>query len=174
VLAGRFTLKHWTQAVEQWIARLNGLARWCPEFDLPVIGEEERSFLLQQICFGSFSARDIEEKPVWPVLKSWLSPGQEELLDQYAPERLQLPHGRRAPIRYTADGPPVLSARIQDLYDLTQTPTIAMGREPLVIEILAPNQRPVQVTQDLAGFWETTYPTIKKALQKRYPKHEWR
>jgi ATP-dependent helicase HrpB len=49
-----------------------------------------------------------------------------------------------------------------------------MGRQPLVVEILAPNQRPVQVTQDLAGFWTHTYPTLKKALQKRYPKHEWR
>ena len=79
-----------------------------------------------------------------------------------------------ARIRYAADASPVLSARIQDLYGLTQTPTIAMGRIPLVVEILAPNQRPVQVTQDLAGFWATTYPTLKKTLQKRYPKHEWR
>ena len=68
----------------------------------------------------------------------------------------------------------MLSARIQDLYGLTQTPTIAMGRQPLVVEILAPNQRPVQVTQDLAGFWTHAYPALKKALQKRYPKHEWR
>jgi ATP-dependent helicase HrpB len=79
-----------------------------------------------------------------------------------------------ARIRYAADAAPILSARIQDLYDLTQTPTIAMGRMPLVVEILAPNQRPVQVTQDLAGFWTTAYPALKKALQKRYPKHEWR
>jgi ATP-dependent helicase HrpB len=55
-----------------------------------------------------------------------------------------------------------------------QTPTIAMGRQPLVVEILAPNQRPVQVTQDLAGFWQNTYPALKKELQKRYPKHAWR
>jgi ATP-dependent helicase HrpB len=91
VLAGRFTLKHWTPAVEQWIARLNSLARWCPEFDLPTIGDEERFFLLQQICLGSFSAREIEDKPVWPVLKSWLSAGQEDLIEQYAPERFPLP-----------------------------------------------------------------------------------
>jgi ATP-dependent helicase HrpB len=174
VLTGRFTLKHWTPAVEQWIARLNGLAQWCPEFGLPTINEEERLFLLQQICLGSFSAKEIEDKPVWPVLKAWLSPGQEDLLDTYAPERLPLPCGRSARIRYAADAPPVLSARIQDLYGLTQTPTIAMGRQPLVVEILAPNQRPVQVTQELAGFWSKTYPSLKKELQKRYPKHEWR
>jgi ATP-dependent helicase HrpB len=174
VLDGRFTLKHWTPAVEQWIFRLNTLVRCCPELGLPAIGEAERCFLLQQICLGSFSAQDIKDTPVWPVLKSWLSPGQEELLDTHAPERLPLPGGRRGRIRYAADAPPVLSATMQDLYDLTQTPTIAMGRQPLVVEILAPNQRPVQVTQDLAGFWQNTYPALKKELQKRYPKHMWR
>ncbi len=174
VLAGRFALKHWTPAVDQWIGRLNGLAQCCPELGLPTIGEADRAFLLQQICLGAYSARELLEQPVWPVLKAWLSPGQEDLIDTHAPERLQLPNGHKARLRYAADAPPVLSARIQDLYDLTQTPTIAMGRQPLVIEILAPNQRPVQVTTDLAGFWTTTYPEIKKELQKRYPKHEWR
>ncbi|MGQ4808778.1 ATP-dependent RNA helicase HrpB [Candidatus Entotheonellaceae bacterium PAL068K] len=174
VLAGRFTLKHWTPAVEQWICRLNGLARWCPELGLPAINNQERLFLLQQICLGSLSARDMQTQPVWPVLKDWLTPSQATLLDTHAPERLALPSGRQARIRYAEDTPPVLSARIQDLYGLTQTPTIAMGRQPLVVEILAPNQRPVQVTQDLANFWTHTYPEVKKTLQKRYPKHEWR
>jgi ATP-dependent helicase HrpB len=174
VLAKRFVLKQWTPAVEQWIARLNGLAAWCPELGLPVIDHEARAFLLQQICLGSMSAREIVDRPVWPVLKAWLTPGQEALLEEHAPERLRLPGGRHTRIRYAPDTPPVLTARIQDLYDLTQTPVIAMGRQPLVIEILAPNERPVQVTTDLAGFWATTYPTLKKALQKRYPKHEWR
>jgi ATP-dependent helicase HrpB len=174
VLAGRFTLKHWTPAVDQWICRLNGLAQWCPELGLSAISDADRGFLIQQICLGSFSARELDGRPVWPVLKGWLSPGQEELLDAYAPEWLLLPSGHRARIRYAEDATPVLSARIQDLYDLDQTPTIAMGRQPLVIEILAPNQRPVQVTQDLAGFWKTAYPVIKKQLQKRYPKHQWR
>jgi ATP-dependent helicase HrpB len=174
VLSGRLTLKHWTPAVDQWLYRLNALAHWCPELGLTPIGEAERFFLLQQMCLGSFSAKEIEDKPVWPVLKDWLAPGQETLLEAYAPERFLLPCGRSARIRYTADAPPVLSARIQDLYGLTQTPTIAMGRQPLAVEILAPNQRPVQVTGDLAGFWTHTYPALKKALQKRYPKHEWR
>ncbi|MEE9148438.1 MAG: ATP-dependent helicase C-terminal domain-containing protein, partial [Candidatus Tectomicrobia bacterium] len=174
VLAGRFTLKHWTAAVDQWIYRLNGLAQWCPEFNLPAVGQEDRLFLVQQICLGSFSSRDLVGQPVWPVLKQWLSPGQEELIDTHAPERFQLPSGRKARIRYAEDAPPVLSAQIQDLYDLNHTPTIAMGRQPLVIEILAPNQRPVQITTDLAGFWTHTYSALKKQLQKRYPKHEWR
>jgi ATP-dependent helicase HrpB len=174
VLAGRFRLKHWTPAVEQWICRLNGLAQWCPELGLPAISETDRTVIIQQLCLGSFSAKDIADKPVWPVLKSWLSPGQEELIDTYVPERLQLPGGRQARIRYIANAPPVLSAQIQDLYDLHQAPTIAMGRQQLVVEILAPNQRPVQMTQDLAGFWRDTYPGLKQTLQKRYPKHIWR
>ena len=174
VLTGRFALKHWTPAVEQWIYRLNALALWCPELGLPLMHDADRAFLVQQICLGSYSARELAEAPVWPVLQAWLSPDQEALIEQHAPERFQLPGGRRAHIRYVMDGPPVLSATIQDLYGLERTPTIAMGRQPLVVEILAPNQRPVQVTQDLAGFWQTTYPEVKKALQKRYPKHEWR
>ena len=87
--------------------------------------------------------------------------------------RLDLPGGHKARIRYAADAPPVLSARIQDLYDLHETPTIAMGRTPLLIEILAPNQRPVQVTQDLPGFWVKHYPALRKQLMRRYPKHAW-
>jgi ATP-dependent helicase HrpB len=174
VLAGRFTLKQWTPAVDQWLYRLNGLAQWCPELGLPAIDDADRLFLVQQMCLGSYSARELSEATVWPVLKSWLSPGQEALIEQHAPERYHLPGGRRARIRYAADGPPVLSAPIQDLYDLQHTPTIAMGRQSLTVEILAPNQRPVQVTQDLASFWQTTYPELKKTLQKRYPKHEWR
>jgi ATP-dependent helicase HrpB len=174
VMNGRMTLKQWTPAVEQWICRLNSLAAWCPELGLPVIGDEDRLFLLQQICLGSYSAKDVRDQPVWPWLKDWLAAGQEALMDQYAPVHLTLPNGRRGRIRYAADAPPMLSARIQDLYDLNRTPAVAMERQPLIVEVLGPNQRPLQVTQDLAGFWQTTYPELKKTLQKRYPKHEWR
>ena len=174
VLAGRFKLKHWTPEVEQWICRLNQLAQWCPDLGLAAIDDADRLFLTQQICLGCYSSRDIVNRPVWPVLKAWLAPGQEDLIEQHAPERLQLPSGHRARIRYAEDAPPTLSARIQDLYGLQETPLIAMGRQPLLLEILAPNQRPVQVTTDLAHFWQTTYPELKPQLRKRYPKHEWR
>jgi ATP-dependent helicase HrpB len=139
-----------------------------------VIGVEDRLFLLQQICLGCYSAKDIRDQPVWPWLKAWLSAGQEALMDQYAPAHLILPNGRRGHIHYALDTPPVLSARIQDLYDLDQMPMVAMGRQPLTVAVLGPNQRPLQITQDLAGFWQTTYPELKQTLQKRYPKHEWR
>ncbi len=174
VMHRRLTLKQWTPAVEQWICRLNGLAQWCPELGLPAIDDADRLFLLQQICLGCYSAKDIRDQPVWPWLQDWLSAGQEALIEQYAPAYITLPSGRRGRIRYAADAPPVLSARIQELYDLNHTPTVAMGRQTLIVEVLGPNQRPLQVTQDLAGFWQTTYPELKKTLQKRYPKHEWR
>jgi ATP-dependent helicase HrpB len=138
------------------------------------MGDADRLLLMQQICLGCFSSRDIVNRPVWPVLNAWVTPGQKDLIDQHAPDRLQLPSGHRARIRYAEDTPPTLSARIQDLYGLQETPSIAMGQQPLLIEILAPNQRPVQVTTDLASFWDTTYPELKPQLQKRYPKHEWR
>jgi ATP-dependent helicase HrpB len=70
--------------------------------------------------------------------------------------------------------PPVLAARIQELYDVTAGLRVAAGRVPVVIQVLAPNHRPIQVTQDLANFWRESYPKIKLELQRKYPKHEWR
>ena len=96
-----------------------------------------------------------------------------ELINREAPERFTLPTGRRARLRYDVGKPPVLSARLQDLFGLQQTPRLAGGRILCVVEILAPNQRPVQITQDLAGFWTNTYPLVRKELRGRYPKHAW-
>lgn len=174
VLAGNCPLKAWDDAVRQWIARLNFAARSCPEQEFPAIGAEEEELLLQQICRGATSFREVRDRPVWPVLRQWLSAGQNDLLDRWFPERLALPSGRKARLRYSDQGPPVLSARIQELFDLRSTPALAGGRVSLVLEILAPNHRPVQVTSDLAGFWRETYPTLKSELSRRYPKHEWR
>ena len=75
---------------------------------------------------------------------------------------------------YGGDIPPYFSTRLQDLYDVRQTPRIAMGRVTLTVHLLAPNQRPVQITQDLAGFWRDHYPRVKSELARKYPTHEWR
>jgi len=174
VLAGRLVLKHWDHAVEQWITRLNLLSGWCPELGLPRLEEADRRHLIEQICLGAFSSKDIKDREVKPLVMSWLSDEQRALLDRHAPERLALPNGRTPKVNYVADGPPYLALRIQELYDVTRTPSIAMGRVPVVLHILAPNMRPVQVTQDLAGFWREHYPRIKAELQRKYPKHEWR
>jgi len=105
---------------------------------------------------------------------SWLSEAQRQLLDKHAPERLTLPNGRTPKVTYEAAGSPHIALRIQDLYDVTQTPKIAMGRVPVVVHILTPGMKPVQVTQDLANFWREHYPKIKSELARKYPKHLWR
>jgi ATP-dependent helicase HrpB len=173
VTAGRMVLNEWGEAVEQWIVRVNCLRTWMPELELPPITGEGRAMLVEQVCHGAVSYKEIKDKPVWPVVKSWLSAQQQAWVEQYAPERLELPGGRRAKITYASDGPPKLAARIQDLYGVKEL-AVAQRRVPLLIEILAPNQRPVQVTQNLANFWRETYPKLKQELQRKYPKHEWR
>ncbi len=160
VAAGNLVLKQWDRGVEQWIARLNTLAEAMPEFDLPHFGDDERLAIYEQICLGSFTYKQIKDKPVLHHVKSILAPHQQGLIERYAPDRLALPNGKRARIRYRTGESPVLSAQLQHLYDVTDTPTIADGRIRLRVEILAPNQRPVQITEDLAGFWENSYAEV--------------
>lgn len=174
VCAGRLILKEWTHDVEQWILRLNCLAKWCPELDLPPITEEDRRHLIEQLCHGASGYKDIKDKPVKPLIKSWLSPAQQELLEKHAPERLTLGNGRAAKVVYEAGAQPHIALRIHDLFDVNSTPLIALGRVPVTVQILAPNMRPVQITQDLASFWREHYPRIKQELQRKYPKHHWR
>jgi ATP-dependent RNA helicase HrpB len=174
VLAGRLPLNDWDESVEQWLLRLNLLAKWCPELALPPIGEEDRRHLVEQVCHGSFSGKDLKDKPVKPVVHSWLSAAQQALLARHAPERLTLANGRNTKVIYDSANPPYIAMRIQHLYGVTATPHIAMSRVPVLVHILAPSQRPVQITQDLPGFWREHYPRIKQELQRKYPKHEWR
>jgi ATP-dependent helicase HrpB len=108
------------------------------------------------------------------MVKAWLAAGQERWLEELLPERIELPNGRKSKITYKPDSPPVIAARIQDLYGITGEIRIARGKVPLVIQVLAPNQRPIQVTQNLGNFWKESYPKIKQELQRKYPKHEWR
>ncbi len=174
VESGACTLKSWDNAVDQWIVRLNLLADWRPEFELPKISADDRRMLVEQVCHGATSYKEIKERPVWPVVKSWLSSAQQRLLDDFAPERLQLPKGRAFKIIYAPNSPPTIAARIQDLYGVEGDLRIAGGSIPLVIQVLAPNHRPIQVTQNLANFWKESYPKIKLELQRKYPRHEWR
>jgi ATP-dependent helicase HrpB len=174
VIAGRLVLNDWDHAAEQWILRLNLLSQWCPELALPPINDEDRRHLIEQICHGAFGYKDIKDKPVKGILKAWLSPALQDLLDKHAPERLNLSNGKTPKISYELGNPPHIALRIQELYDINTTPKIAMGRVPVLLHVLAPNMRPVQITQDLAGFWREHYPRLKQELQRKYPKHEWR
>lgn len=174
VLAGRLELHKWNDQVEAWIARVNTLAEGCPDIGVSAIDDEARTLMVQEICWGAVCRRDLKDRAVWPVVKAWLTPSQREMLDKQVPERIRLPSGLNARIRYEPGQPPVLAATIQKLYDLNETPKIGFGRIPVLIEALAPNQRPQQKTQDMASFWATSYPLIRKELKGRYPKHEWR
>jgi ATP-dependent helicase HrpB len=174
VTAGRLQLSKWDHTVSQWILRLNLLAQWCPDLQLPPIKDEDRRHILEQICLGAVSYKEVKDREVRAAVQSWLSPGQRELVDRYAPERVTLANGRTPKVTYEANTPPFISLRIQELFGVTEIPAIAMNRVPLRVHILAPSMRPVQVTQDLANFWREHYPRIKSELQRKYPKHEWR
>ncbi|MEY2548575.1 MAG: ATP-dependent helicase HrpB [Verrucomicrobiota bacterium] len=174
VLSGNCPLKHWDNAVEQWIARVNFVATEFPDLQFSRIGDAEKLLLLEQLCQKATSYKEIKERNVMPVVKSWLNPGQQQALDDLAPERIKLPTGRAAKIIYADNAAPTIAARIQDLYDTPRGLTIGRGRIPLRIEVLAPNNRPIQITNDLETFWREGYPKVKKELQRKYPKHVWR
>ena len=174
VLAGRIKLEAWDDTVEQWITRVNRLAEWFPELEVNPLTDADRATLVEQICYGELGARALKDKPVMPVLRDWLTAEQLAVLDDYLPERLVMGNGRRSKLRYEKEGPPILSARIQELYGIEGKFAVGHGRVPVKFEILAPNQRPIQVTDDLTNFWREQYPKIKAELSRRYPRHEWR
>ncbi len=174
VLAGRIAIDAWDEAVEQWITRVNRMAEWFPEMEVNPVTDADRKTLIEQICYGELSARGVKGKEVMPTLRDWLTAEQLAALDECLPERLTMANGRRSRLTYSKEGPPVLSARIQELYGVDGKFALGRGRVPVRIEVLAPNQRPIQVTEDLGSFWREIYPKIKPELSRRYPRHEWR
>ena len=108
-----------------------------------------------------------------PALKAFLSREQRKRLDESAPATLVVPSGRSVSLDYAAKELPVLAVKLQELFGLAATPTVAGGRVAVLIHLLSPAGRPVQITRDLKGFWEYGYPQVRKELQGRYPKHPW-
>jgi ATP-dependent helicase HrpB len=175
VISGRLVLKAWDANVERWIGRMNVVADHCAELGVPGLRDSDRRFLVAQICHGARSYKDIKSRDVRPVLKTWLSREQLAAVDAYAPERVRIKNGRDPRVLYDdpANGP-YIAIRIQDLYDTHELPLICMGKVRVRAHILAPNHRTVQITDDLASFWQDGYERAKKDLRGRYPKHEWR
>jgi len=95
------------------------------------------------------------------------------VLNQVAPARIRLPSGRQLRVRYARNQAPWAASRLQDFFGLWETPRVAGGQVSLVLHLLAPNQRPVQITTDLASFWQRLYPKVRRELSRRYPKHVW-
>jgi ATP-dependent helicase HrpB len=173
VLKGNLDIPGWDEGIEEWILRVNLLAGWCPDKEIPVIDEAARRIMLEELCFGAVCRKDLREANVKAVVHDWLTWNQQQWIEKEVPDRFKMPTGHRARIRYEAGHKPVLSAMIQDFFGMTKTPTIAFGRIPLVVELLAPNRRPVQITEDLESFWRTAYPELRPALSRRYPRHKW-
>lgn len=130
--------------------------------------------LLRDACDGCRGRADLEGKPWRDWLAGHLGRQGMAAIDEFAPERLQVPSGSWIRLDYGAAGaPPVLAVRLQEMFGCTATPMVAGGRLKVLLHLLGPNYRPEQVTDDLAGFWVRTYPQVRKDLRGRYPKHSW-
>lgn len=171
VASGELKLKCWNHRVEDLIERINFVSEHFPEYEVPPITTEDRVTLLEQICYGATTEKDLNALEVIPAIRDWLTAEQLPMLDTCAPEKIPTNSKGKLKLRYE-NGRAILCARIQQLYDME--PVHIANRVPVVYEILAPNHRPVQVTDDLETFWINSYPAIKKDLKGRYPKHEWR
>ncbi|MBI2686403.1 MAG: ATP-dependent helicase HrpB [Acidobacteria bacterium] len=175
------------RAVEAGLARFAGaeeledlLSRWrfaAAYGGPPVPDAEVQIQALETACYGRKSFAELRELlgagGLERVLLDNLQSGQRDLLDRLAPERIRLPGGRQTKVRYVDGQPPSVASRLQDFFGMKETPRVAGGRVNVVVQLLAPNHRPVQMTQDLAGFWERLYPQLRKELGRRYPRHAW-
>ncbi len=159
--------------VASFLARLRFLRQWRPELALPTFDEPQLAALLPALAAGRRSLAELRRAPVLESLRGMVTPAQLAALEREAPERLAVPSGSRIRLQYEEGRPPVLAARIQELFGLAETPRLAGGRVPVLVHLLAPNGRPQQVTDDLASFWRTTYPQVRKELRARYPRHAW-
>ena len=151
--------------------RLRFLAAYCPELGLATAEEELLAEPIRRIAAGKRALDELGD--LLPAIVATLPHAARAALDRDAPERFALPSGKSTAIRYPSGRPPVAAARLQELFGLAATPRLARGRVPLVLEILSPSRRPVQVTDDLASFWSKTYTEVRKELRGRYPKHAW-
>jgi ATP-dependent helicase HrpB len=157
----------------QYLLRVQCLQEWLPELGLPDFGSEPWKQILPDWCSGCASVDELKSRSLKPYIQMKLSPQQVMLIEQEAPERINLASGRQVKLSYERGKAPILAARIQELFGLKETPKIASGRIPVLMHLLAPNYRVQQITPDLASFWKNTYEDVRKELKGRYPKHPW-
>ncbi|HGL5372307.1 TPA: ATP-dependent helicase HrpB [Citrobacter farmeri] len=168
---------NWTPAAEQLRLRLHCAAKWLPEYDWPAVDDRTlldtlESWLLPHMS-GVHSLRGLKSLDVHQALSGLLDYSLQLRLVSSLPTHYTVPTGSRIAIRYHDDNPPALAVRMQEMFGEARTPTIAEGRVPLVLELLSPAQRPLQITQDLAAFWQGSYRDVQKEMKGRYPKHVW-
>lgn len=165
------------EEVSRFLARVEFARSAMPEANVPALGESDVIAALTELCVGKRSFAELKNAAgrgeLIAALRGRLRPAQIGLLERVAPEHVSLTVRRRVRVNYEPERPPWIASRLQDFFGLTRGPAVAEGRVPLVLYLLAPNQRPVQVTTDLAGFWTRHYPQIRKELSRRYPRHAW-
>lgn len=159
--------------LQSLIARIRCLNDWNPQLNLPRLDEAQLHEVCRQLCRGRRSFHALQSAPWADYVLGLLSFEQQQSLEQQAPKRVAVPSGNYIEVQYSEGKPPVLAVRLQELYGWSETPRIAAGRVPLLLHLLGPNHRPQQVTEDLASFWQNTYPQVRKDLRRRYPKHHW-
>jgi ATP-dependent helicase HrpB len=167
----------WSEAARRLRMRMQSLRAWMPELELPDVSD---AYLLETLqdwlapyLQGKRKLDALSEDDLSQALAALCDYEQRRQLDAQAPDSLTVPSGQARRLEYSPGEAPVLAVKLQELFGLADTPRVAGGRIPVTLHLLSPAGRPIQVTQDLKGFWERTYPEVKKELKGRYPKHPW-
>ena len=173
-----FKLLNWGEEQTEWQARVMSVAVWRPDEGWPDVSEEN---LLQTAddwlapYLSQVSKRaDFQRLEMNSILQGILPWNLNTQLDRLAPPKLKVPSGSLIKLSYFKDGrSPIIEVRLQEMFGLTETPSINEGRTKIILQLLSPGYKPVQVTQDLKSFWQTTYHEVRKELRMRYPRHHW-
>ncbi len=156
---------------------MQALRAWMPELGLPDVSDAALLASLDDwlapCLAGKHRLDAVNAEDLTQALAGRLDHAQRCLLDVQAPESLTVPSGQSRRLEYAAGEPPVLAVKLQELFGLADTPRIGGGRIPVTLHLLSPAGRPIQVTQDLKGFWARTYPEVRRELKGRYPRHPW-
>jgi ATP-dependent helicase HrpB len=167
----------WSAAARRLRTRMQALQAWLPELGLPDVSDAAMLASLDDwlapCLAGKHRLDELDAEALSQALATRFDYGQRRLLDAQAPESLIVPSGQSRPLAYANDEPPVLAVKLQELFGLADTPRVGAGRIPVTLHLLSPAGRPIQVTQDLKGFWERTYPEVRRELKGRYPRHPW-
>ena len=175
LMIGDLKLKRWNTQVEKFLNRKKFLYQKFPDLGVQEMNDGLKLLFFEQLCQGVSTIKEIKNLEVYAHLVESVSKEEREILDNAVPETFDLGMGKRPyTLDYSKPGEVILFAKLQDLFDVSSHPTIVFGKYPLIVEILAPNQRTVQRTSNLPDFWDVSYHSIRKELAGRYPKHEWR
>ncbi len=156
-----------------WLARLRFVQKHLPEHPWPAMDAAQLAALLSLACRNKRGLEELRRSPLVTVLAGSLQYPLDRLFEEQAPSELIAPTGSRVRLDYRSGARPVLAVRLQEVFGWVDTPKIAMGRVAVLLHLLGPNFRPVQITDDLRSFWKTTYFQVRKDLRTRYPKHAW-